>query len=33
MMTNGWKIVLLVFAPLFDVLHILDLTCFWKKKA
>ena len=32
-MTNGWKIVLPVFAPLFDVLHILDLTRFCKKKS
>ena len=32
-MTNGWKIVLPVFAPLFDALHILDLACFCQKKS
>ena len=32
-MTNGRKIVLPVYAPLSDVLHILDLACFCKKKA
>ena len=31
-MTNGRKIVLPVYAPLSDVLHILDLACFCKKK-